>query len=104
MLGRLPQTNVKLKVRGVWAENELGQKETKVIKTPLTEGLVKDWVPVHAEQEYVIIIEVTKENFGFKVTTDTSLIDLSFKPIVVVGQSIFSVVSGFANLACQILT
>ena len=67
MLGRLPQISVKIKVRGVWAENETGQKETKAISTAQTEGYVKDWVPVHAEQEYVIIIEISRESFGFKV-------------------------------------
>ena len=67
MLGRLPQINVKIKVRGVWAENETGQKETKAISTAQTEGHMKDWVPVHAEQEYVIIIEISRESFGFKV-------------------------------------
>ncbi|KAL9968716.1 hypothetical protein ACROYT_G020835 [Oculina patagonica] len=66
MLGRLPQISVKVKVRGVWAENEEGKKENKVINTTPTEGLVKNWVPVHAEQEYVILIEIAKELFGFK--------------------------------------
>ena len=67
MLGRLPQISVKIKVRGVWAENESGRKETKAISTAQTKGHVKDWVPVHAEQEYVIVIEISKESFGFKV-------------------------------------
>ena len=73
MLGRLPQISVKVKVRGVWAENEEGTKETKVINTTPTEGLVRDWVPVHAEQEYVLIIQVTKESCGFKVSVTFSL-------------------------------
>ena len=67
MLGRLPQISVKLKVRGVWAENQKGIKETKVINTAPTEGIVRNWVPVHAEQEYVVLIEITKELCGFKV-------------------------------------
>ena len=69
MLARLPQVIVKLKVRGVWAQNESGQKETKVISTAQTEGIARNWVPVHAEQEYVVVIEMTKENSGFKVRT-----------------------------------
>lgn len=67
MLGRLPQISVRMKMRGVWAENEEGIKENKVINTTPTEGVVRDWVPVHAEQEYVILIEITKELCGFKV-------------------------------------
>lgn len=66
VLARLPQVIVKLKVRGVWAQNESGQKETKVISTAQTEGIARNWVPVHAEQEYVVVIEMTKENSGFK--------------------------------------
>ena len=62
-----------MKVRGIWAENESGRKETKMLITAPTEGLVKDWVPVHAEQEYVIILEITKESFGFKVRNDLLL-------------------------------
>lgn len=69
MLGRLPQVSVKIKVRGIWAENESGKKETKLINTSLTEGPGKDWFSVHAEQEYVIIIEIAKESLGFKVRT-----------------------------------
>ena len=64
-----------MKVRGVWAENESGQKESKVIRTALTEGPIKDWVPVHAEQEYVIILEISRESFGFKVTVGAPFID-----------------------------
>jgi len=67
MLGRLPQISVKVKVRGVWAENQEGVKESKVINTKQSEGIVKDWVPVHAEQEYVVLIEITREFCGFKV-------------------------------------
>ena len=67
----MPQVSVKMKVRGVWAENTSGQKETKVLSTARTEGPVKDWVPVHAEQEYVIKLEITKESFGFKVRIDS---------------------------------
>lgn len=67
MLGRLPQISVRMKMRGVWAENEKGIKENKVINTTPTEGVVRDWVPVHPEQEYVILIEITKELCGFKV-------------------------------------
>lgn len=66
-LARLPQISVKMKVRGVWAENESGQKETKTISTAQTEGLVKNWVQVHADQEYVIVIEIAKDSLGFKV-------------------------------------
>ncbi|XP_015759124.1 PREDICTED: activating signal cointegrator 1 complex subunit 3-like [Acropora digitifera] len=66
-LARLPQISVKMKVRGVWAENELGQKETKAISTAQTEGLVRNWVQVHADQEYVIVIEIAKDSLGFKV-------------------------------------
>ncbi|KAK2570728.1 Activating signal cointegrator 1 complex subunit 3 [Acropora cervicornis] len=65
-LARLPQISVKMKVRGVWAENELGQKETKAISTAQTEGLVRNWVQVHADQEYVIVIEIAKDSLGFK--------------------------------------
>lgn len=64
---------MKIKVRGVWAENERGIKESKVINTTPTEGFVRDWVPVHAEQEYVIIIEITKELCGFKVKKSETL-------------------------------
>ena len=67
VLGRLPQISVKIRLRGVWAENETGQKESKVLSTALTQGHIRDWVPVHAEQEYVIIIEISRETFGFKV-------------------------------------
>lgn len=68
MLGRLPQISVKLKVRGVWAESHEGKKENKVINNTIqTEGVVRDWVPVHAEQEYVVLIEINKEQCGLKV-------------------------------------
>ncbi|PFX22952.1 activating signal cointegrator 1 complex subunit 3-like [Stylophora pistillata] len=65
-LGRLPQISVKIKVRGVWAENERGAKESKPISTTPTEGLARDWVPLHAEQEYVLILDITKELCGFR--------------------------------------
>lgn len=65
-LGRLPQVSVKIKVRGVWAENEQGTKESKTINTTPSESLAKDWVPVHAEQEYVLILEISREFCGFR--------------------------------------
>ena len=71
---------MKLKVRGVWAENESGQKETKVISTAQTEGPVRNWIPVHAEQEYVIVIEIARESSGFKVRTDLGFFSF-FHPI-----------------------
>lgn len=66
-MGRLPQVSVKIKVRGVWAENEQGTKESKTINTTPNESLAKDWVPVHAEQEYVLILEISREFCGFRV-------------------------------------
>ena len=81
MLGRLPQISVKVKVRGVWAENQEGKKENKVINTAPTEGIVTDWVPVHAEQEYVVLIEITKEFCGFKVRNEKKkMVLLMFYP------------------------
>lgn len=83
-LARLPQISVKMKVRGVWAENESGQKETKAISTAQTEGLVRNWVQVHADQEYVIVIEIAKDSLGFKVRASLcylfSFLPSSFHP------------------------
>lgn len=69
-----------MKVRGVWAENVSGQKETKAINTAQTEGLVRDWVQVHADQDYVIVIEIAKESLGFKVRASFVTSSLSFHP------------------------
>ena len=96
MLGRLPQISVKVKVRGVWAENEEGRKENKVISTTPTEGLVRDWVPVHAEQEYVILIEITKEFCGFKVRKVNIILDF----YISLGYAILGVCRDMSLISC----
>ena len=78
VLGRLPQMSVKITVRGFWAVNEQDRKKGKPVNMVSGDGLPKDWIPVHAEQEYVIKMELSRDGFGSKVRKTQELRKLYF--------------------------
>ena len=67
VLARLPQLSIQVTLRGIWAETKDGKKEDRSIATETAHGVGKDWVPVHADQEYVLKINMDQETFGRKV-------------------------------------
>ena len=66
MLSILPKVEVKLSVQGVW-EGSGTQEEKRV---HVTTGRVgeENWLQVHADQEYVVRIELNQILSGKKVT------------------------------------
>lgn len=68
VLCRLPQIRVNLWLRGVWAKSESGQKEDRVVNMDgRRKGVQKDWIQVHADQEYVMKVELSRVKTGNKV-------------------------------------
>ena len=70
VLGRLPQLRVGLSLRGVWAESATGRKEDRAVRVSEAPGRA-DWIQVHADQEYVLRVELTRIRTGTKVTMAT---------------------------------
>ena len=68
VIAHLPQLSIKITLRGIWAESQDGKKEDRLLSTERTQGVQKDWVSVHADQEYVLKIEMNQKTFGHKVT------------------------------------
>ena len=66
MLSVLPKVDVELFIRGVW-EGHATQQQKRV---DVTTGRVREenWVQVHADQEYIMRIELNRISTGKKVS------------------------------------
>ncbi|XP_071112657.1 activating signal cointegrator 1 complex subunit 3-like [Haliotis cracherodii] len=70
VLSRLPQIQVSIKVKGFWEGSE-GKEEARMVNLSNTGGRRRDadWIKVHADQEYVLQVDLARVNKTRKYDT-----------------------------------